>query len=253
MAMQSARLARRRMRAAADALTPADDHLVSDNSLPSHTVRRFCKVFDTWDERGDSNWPLQEIRTAQLFWVRSILRNYTHCLCHETFDVVQHRDVKPPSAQAFTYGHIWLSGQVLFWEAVRRTLFRSSLSDDRKMRCKVQLICNLVDTAETNATWPVADFTLSGPWPIMSTSVLSLFLDTPEELGSALAPFMDEISSTVWLAREVRTVCEPYYFVLDDEATTRYNEVYNELFGFPPEGGGGASLSHGVSHGVRLR
>ena len=192
-----------------------DERLLHANPTPSETVRGFRSVFEAcnsgqWDMRADPSWPLREVRKIQTYWVRSYLMRYS------------------PLVEA-PFDEVWTSGRILFWEAVRRSLYEAEFWGDQRMRSATRLICKVVKAAEEASC--AAEDTGSPLSPnIMSTDVEQLLDADLDALGSAHAPFADEVAQVTWLPPELWEIIGPNRRWLEERAHESFQAAFEQSF-----------------------
>ena len=185
-----------------------DERLLHANLMPSETVRGFRSVFEAcnlgqWDMSADPSWPLREVRKIQTYWVRSVLRRHS------------------PIFEA-PFDEVWTSGRILFWEAVRRSL------SDQRMRSATRLICKVVKAAE-EASCAAEDTGNPLSHKIMSTDVEQLLDADLDALGSARAPFADEVAQVTWLPPEIMEIIGPNRRWVEERAHEIF-QAFEEFF-----------------------
>ena len=185
-----------------------DERLLHANLMPSETVRGFRSVFEAcnsgqWDMSADPSWPLREVRKIQTYWVRSVLRRHS------------------PIFEA-PFDEVWTSGRTLFWEAVRRSL------SDQRMRSATRLICKVVKAAE-EASCAAEDTGNPLSHKIMSTDVEQLLDADLDALGSARAPFADEVAQVTWLPPEIMEIIGPNRGWVEERAHESF-QAFEESF-----------------------
>ena len=185
-----------------------DERLLHANLMPSETVRGFRSVFEAcnlgqWDMSADPSWPLREVRKIQTYWVRSVLRRHS------------------PIFEA-PFDEVWTSGRILFWEAVRRSL------SDQRMRSATRLICKVVKAAE-EASCAAEDTGNPLSHKIMSTDVEQLLDADLDALGSARAPFADEVAQVTWLPAEIMEIIGPNRGWVEERAHESF-QAFEESF-----------------------
>ena len=129
--------------------------------------------------------------------------------------------IQAPLSQEFVLSRVYQSTQVLFFEAVRRTLLWAGVDEDKQKT--VHLVVELVMEAER---FPYVLY------PLMSSETEALLRrsdDSWSHLETAEPPAMKDIAEVPWLAYEVYTLVRPhgnvFYNLLKSHQTRTANEL----------------------------
>ena len=199
------------------------------NVLAREALRRMTLILQAWDPKRSGTWPLRQLRDVQQHWVRSLMMKYGAFLSHDIDDVGTHRVLRPPATYQHVLDLMYQSVRVLFWEAVRRALVGANDPEDRQVKYKVRVVCELIDVGEDSP---------HVRYKIMSLAVWNLFTLDSEGLRTTPAE-LTEVSSVSWLATELYSVIEPIRHALETCTYICHWAACNEVNGYAPQGNEG--------------
>ena len=142
-----------------------------------------------------------------------------------TYDTGE-RIIEPPLSQEFVMSRVYKSTQIIFFEAVRRTLLWAG--DDEDKQKTAHLVVELVMEAEKE---PYVSY------PLMSDETAALLSNSDDSwshLETAEPPAMKDIAEVPWLAYEVYTLVRPNGYVFYNKLKGHQTRIANELWP-PPE------------------
>ena len=137
---------------------------------------------------------------------------------------------KPPFSQGWVLERIYLSTEIIFFEAVRRTLLKSHEYDSEEnaaLRKSVIIILEMLKIAENPPEVlvpPISNHKL------LSTNTMNLGAMTSESLTNAEPPHTELISDVKWLADEVHGLCQSGRAAFQAAMRQRANELVRQYF-----------------------
>ena len=137
---------------------------------------------------------------------------------------------KPPFSQGWVLERIYLSTEIIFFEAVRRTLLKSrdaGSEENAALRKGVIIILEMLKIAENPPEVlvpPISNHKL------LSTNTMNLGAMTSESLTNAEPPYTELISDVKWLADEVHGLCQSGRAAFQAAMRQRANELVRQYF-----------------------